>query len=433
MSKKVLSNMSLNTKMILAFCLPTILLFIVNLTLYVNTSNMTKSLEEVYKTNIALNELKDELSTVQSNMTSYLNTRTSDALEAYYVSEQDYSNLVEELDSRLVDNAAKIMERNIKSVSLEYLDITNQAIEYKRGGNVEKYKELYEQASDLYSYLSDYIYSLNNEQFINNSASYTSMITALQSLEAINIITLIIIVIGNLLFVALITPSLVDPIREKELLMESHLKDAKLKYLQAQINPHFLFNTLNAGAQLAMMEGADNTGIYIQKVADFYRYNIKKNNEYVTLREEIELVEIYIYILNVRFSGDINFEKQVDDSLLDIKIPSMVLQPIVENSVNYGIRDIDWPGKIVLKVYELLDNICVSISDNGVGIEPDVVEKILSGHFHGSSMADSNGIGLDNCINRLSIYYGRHDVMDILSQGKNMGTETILYLPKEKK
>lgn len=95
--------------------------------------------------------------------------------------------------------------------------------------------------------------------------------------------------------------------------MEAHLKDAKLKYLQAQINPHFLFNTLNAGAQLAMMEGADKTYQYVQNVADFFRYNVKRDDEPVTLSNEIELVDNYIYILNVRFSGEIKYRKNIDE------------------------------------------------------------------------------------------------------------------------
>ncbi|MBQ5675913.1 MAG: histidine kinase, partial [Lachnospiraceae bacterium] len=128
--------------------------------------------------------------------------------------------------------------------------------------------------------------------------------------------------------------------------MENHLKDAQLKYLQAQINPHFLFNTLNAGAQLAMMEDANRTYEYIQKVAELFRYNIKKSNEIVTLREEIDLIDNYIYILNVRFSGEIQYIKQIEEAVKDkldeITLPGMILQPIIENSVNYGIRNIDW-------------------------------------------------------------------------------------------
>ena len=214
--------------------------------------------------------------------------------------------------------------------------------------------------------------------------------------------------------------------------MESHLKDAQLKYLQAQINPHFLFNTLNAGTQLAMMEGADRTSNYIQRVADFFRYNIKKNKDAVTLKEEIELVDIYIYIINVRFAGEIQFTKEIDENLLSVRIPSMILQPIVENSINYGLRNIDWNKKIKLSVYELGDYVCVSVKDNGIGMAKETIEQVLDGTYKSNpEKAHSNGVGLNNCIERLNIFYERDEVLDIISEGENKGTETILYLPKE--
>ena len=128
--------------------------------------------------------------------------------------------------------------------------------------------------------------------------------------------------------------------QEKELRMEAHLKDAQLKYLQAQINPHFLFNTLNAGAQLAMMEDAEKTYEYIQNVADFFRYSVKKDYGSVSLEEEIKLVDHYIYIINVRFAGDIQYSKQIDNRLIKVSVPAMILQPLVENCVNHGIRGI---------------------------------------------------------------------------------------------
>lgn len=121
---------------------------------------------------------------------------------------------------------------------------------------------------------------------------------------------------------------------ERELLMETHLKDAQLRYLQAQINPHFLFNSLNAGAQLAMMEDAEQTSIFIEKMADFFRYNVRKNGGRALLEEELEAVDNYVYILNVRFAGDIHFEKMIDPCIENTELPSMILQPIVENAVN---------------------------------------------------------------------------------------------------
>ena len=118
--------------------------------------------------------------------------------------------------------------------------------------------------------------------------------------------------------------------KERELLMETHLKEAQLKYLQAQINPHFLFNCLNAGAQLAMLEDAERTGVFLEKMADFFRYNVRKMEDDALLWEEVDAVDNYIYILNVRFAGDINYEKDVDEGIGNFRIPSMILQPLVE-------------------------------------------------------------------------------------------------------
>ena len=218
-------------------------------------------------------------------------------------------------------------------------------------------------------------------------------------------------------------------LKEKELMMEAHLKDAQLKYLQAQINPHFLFNTLNAGAQLAMMEGADRTYEYVQKVATFFRYNVKKGNETVTIREEISLIDNYIYILNVRFSGDIHYEKNIEEEWLDMPMPSMILQPIVENCVNHGIREMAGEGKIWLSVYEMDGEICISIGDNGKGMSQDTIDKVLSGTYREENKSgDSNGIAMDNVIARMQLFTGKEHVMDIFSEGADAGTEFILYM-----
>jgi sensor histidine kinase YesM len=227
-----------------------------------------------------------------------------------------------------------------------------------------------------------------------------------------------------------ISMELESSMKEKALMMENHLKDARLKYLQAQINPHFLFNTLNAGAQLAMMEGADKTYLYIQNMADFFRYNVKNNNESVMLKEEIELVDSYVYILNVRFSGEIKFVKSIDERYVNLQIPSMILQPIVENSINYGIRNIDWEGIIELSVYREENHVCISVRDNGIGMSQEIIDKVMNSELKASDITkDSNGVGLDNVIGRLRLFYGCEDVIEITSVGKNMGTEVAIYIP----
>lgn len=217
---------------------------------------------------------------------------------------------------------------------------------------------------------------------------------------------------------------------ERELLMENHLKEAQLKYLQSQINPHFLFNSLNAGAQLAMMEDAEKTGIFLGKMADFFRYNVKKGEEDATLEEELDAVDNYIYILNVRFAGDIHFTKEVDAEVENVRVPSMILQPVVENAVNHGIRDIDWEGHIDLKVCRQEELLEISIRDNGKGMTQSQIEKVLSGQAGtDTQQSDSTGIGMNNVISRLELYYAQEGLMNIYSEGEGKGTEVVITVP----
>ena len=103
---------------------------------------------------------------------------------------------------------------------------------------------------------------------------------------------------------------------------------------------------------------------------------------------------------------------------------------IIFCNFNDGVRNIEWKKKISLSVYELGDYICVSIKDNGIGMSNETITKILEGSYEGNPQkTDSNGVGLANCIERLNIFYERDDVLDIISEGENKGTETILYLP----
>ncbi len=353
------------------------------------------------------------------------------------------------------------------------------------------YRLRYEEATNQYNHINEYIYSLNNKQFIENSERYVDFINSYRDFEKLSIAIIIITIISNIFIIVKLTGNIIAPLRqlavyadevssgnfdiqmvesksedeigvvtnafsqmirsikdyiekirvsmeterqleEKELLMETHLKDAQLKYLQAQINPHFMFNTLNAGAQLSMLEGADKTYDYLQNVAEFFRYTVKKGNDTVTIRDEIELVNHYIYILNVRFSGDIHYSEEIDEELLNVSMPSMILQPIVENCVNHGIREMGDMGKINLSVYRMDNLACISIQDNGKGMDKESIKRVLEGTYRELELkGDSNGIGMDNVIARLKLFTETEDVMTIISEGKNQGTEVIIYLPLE--
>ncbi len=488
--KDRLQNITIQAKLITVFIVTSLIILIVNMFMYFNINVMVKQLEQVYLSNIRLNELIDTLDGVHTSLNEYLNTKTTDTIENYYRYEQDYNNLINNINSYVVNNSLKIMERNIKEMSVEYLKITNQAIEAKRGRNVEKYKVYFERAEELYNYINVYIYSLNNEQFKNNTSNYIVLAESLQHIETISIIIMIVVAFSSVILIVFVTRTITNPLKalastanqvargnfevelvkvttkdevgvvstafnkmvlsiqvyieklkdgmnkerkleERQLLMQNHLKDAQLRYLQAQINPHFLFNTLNAGAQLAMMEGADRTYEYVQNVADFFRYNVRKNNETVTLREEINLVDNYIYILNVRFAGQIHFRKYIEeDKYLKIHVPSMILQPIVENSINYGIRNISWQGLIELSVYSKEEIVCISIKDNGIGMSQELIDKVIDNKLKTEELSgDSNGVGLNNVISRLRLLYNYENVINIISEGENKGTEVLISIP----
>lgn len=495
MAKKLhaLFNLSLQVKISSIYILTNLFVCLVNLLLILAINRMSDEMEMVYRDNLNLNELSESLDAVQNSMTDYLNAKTSDSLEEYYRNSQNYIELMEELTDEVNGNSYDRMKRNIRHMSGQYLEIADQTIDAKRGRNVEKYRTRYENATQMYDYITTYIYSLNNQQFKNNSENHAKLSHAFRLFEMVGIIVITLVFITNVCIITELVGTIISPLKalaksadevakgnfevemldvqtqdeigvvgrafnqmvisirnyierirhsmevermmkEKELLMEAHLKDAQLKYLQAQINPHFLFNTLNAGAQLAMLEGADRTYQYVQNMAEFFRYNVKKGDATATIREEIELVDNYIYILNVRFSGDIHYEKKVDPSLLHVEIPSMILQPIVENCVNHGIREMAGKGKIWLNVYHIDNVVHISIQDNGIGMDAETIDKVLSGAYREEEhTAGSNGIGMDNVIARLKLFTESEDVMSIVSEGRDQGTKVTIYLPNRER
>lgn len=478
---------SIQVKLIAVFLLTSLVLLAVNLVLYASMNRIVYRLDSVYATNVSLNELQESLDYIQDSLTEYLNTKSSDAMQDYFIYEDEFQSMVKKLNNEAVSQKLLIMEKNIRGLSTEYLHIVNKAIDAKRGRNVDKYKIYYEEATTLHDILSTHIYSLNNQRFAANLVNYQVLQSAIGYSQMTNTVILILVAVANVILIFILTREMTQPLKElshaankvaegnlevdllpvtandeigvvtyafnemvrnirlyieqirqnmeqesamkeRELMMENHLKDAQLKYLQAQINPHFLFNTLNAGAQLAMLEDADKTYTYIQNVADFFRYSIKTKEE-TTLEDELVQVEHYIYILNVRFSGDIHFKMDVEDSCRAIAMPGMILQPIVENSVNYGIRNIDWEGRIELSATREEEYVCISIRDNGIGMSQEKIDKIMSGQLKKNDISkNSNGVGLDNVIQRLRMFYNREDVIEITSVGENMGTEVAVKL-----
>ena len=425
-------RLSVQSKFTMVFILTGLIIFVVNLYLFINIDSVIIRINRIYDSNVTVNSLSDSLDDLQNSLRGYLDTRSTDTMEEYYRQETEFQNLLLELEDAGMPGNSVIITENIRNLSKNYLKAADTAVNARRGNIVERYKISYQQALSLYGYINTYLYSLNNELFQHNTQSYSGLVKSFRTLEMISMIMLVVISMIDVFLLTLISKNILDPVQERELVMETHLKDAELKYLQAQINPHFLFNTLNAGAQLAMMEDAERTEEYLQNVAAFFRYRIRKGAEASRLRDEIALVDNYIYILNVRFAGEINFNKEIDESALDIEMPGMILQPIVENSVNHGIRGIEREGHIRLTVTGTKIGVRISVSDNGIGMTEEQIKGIIEGGYVMKDQEkNSNGVGVRNVIARLELYYGEKGIFDIKSEGKDRGTEIIIDLPRK--
>lgn len=210
--------------------------------------------------------------------------------------------------------------------------------------------------------------------------------------------------------------------------MENLLKASQLENLQAQINPHFLFNTLNSVGVLADIEQAQETKKMISNFTEMLRYNLKKMNSVVSLADEIEIIKKYIYIQKVRFGERIQSIMEIDQSVISTLLPSMVLQPFVENAIVHGIEPKAKGGILQIIIKQSKESVIITISDNGVGMSKEKVAGLYLQKGEESKTGDA--IGIKNVIKRLKIYYLKNVVKIKSDEGK--GTRVQITLPQNR-
>ncbi|KRQ86366.1 Sensor histidine kinase YehU [Caloramator mitchellensis] len=217
----------------------------------------------------------------------------------------------------------------------------------------------------------------------------------------------------------------------QNLKMSSLLKEAELKFLQSQINPHFLFNTLNAASQLAMIERAEKSSEFIENIAYLFRYNLKNIEDLVPLKDEIEHVKNYMQVLKIRFGSRIEFFTDIDEDALEVKVPRLTIQPIVENAYIHGLQNLERNGEIHLNVYKDYYNVIIEIIDNGTGMDDECVKRIISSDDEALNKRHITGIGMNNVLERLEILFNipRKELISIESK-LDEGTKVTLKIPR---
>jgi sensor histidine kinase YesM len=178
--------------------------------------------------------------------------------------------------------------------------------------------------------------------------------------------------------------------------MDKHLKSAELNMLKAQINPHFIFNSLNSISSLTLTDASKAHDMVIQ-LADFLRYSIRKDaDQLVCLKQEIEAIELFLNIEKIRFGERLKVDVTCDENLLDNLLPALILQPIVENAIKYSLHESDLNSNISIHCTSQAGMLQLIITNNY-----DIVAVPKKGE----------GIGLENVNNRLALIYGRKDLL----------------------
>ena len=200
--------------------------------------------------------------------------------------------------------------------------------------------------------------------------------------------------------------------------IEKQLNLARLDLLQSQINPHFLFNTLNVISGMAELENAETTQKMITSLSHLFRYNLRTSSQFVSLSQEISIVDDYMYLQKMRFGSRLMYTKNISEELdtNSITVPAFLLQPVVENSVVHGIAHMEEGGRIELSAWKEDDALYISVMDTGAGMPKDKVDELNAKSI--SVTQEHTGIGLFNVQKRINSLYTNSKVVVDSTQGK---------------
>ena len=205
--------------------------------------------------------------------------------------------------------------------------------------------------------------------------------------------------------------------------MERRLQEARLKALQAQINPHFLYNTLNMIGQMSYIEGAERTTELIETFSDFFRYNVESFERDVTLQEELASAKGYAALQAERFGDRIRYSFEADEAANPIRVPSLILQPLVENAVSHGLRMRTNGGEVHVTVKALEEGgFEITVADNGCGMDAEALRVLRerAEEERGDDQSEHVSIGITNVISRMRLTFGprfRYEMQSAPEQG----------------
>lgn len=218
--------------------------------------------------------------------------------------------------------------------------------------------------------------------------------------------------------------SRIDALIEKQKQDQLSLHRAELELLQAQINPHFLYNTLDSILILAESERLQEAAEMVSSLSSFFRVSLSNGKDIITLGDERNHVTSYLNIQQIRYSDILRFEVSIPEELLDCRVPKLILQPLVENALYHGIKNRRGPGLIRVTGEQAGNDILLQVTDNGAGMTKENLDQLQNGIYNDKH----SGLGLYNVHKRIRLYAGEPYGLSFASEpGK--GTTVSVLLP----
>ena len=220
---------------------------------------------------------------------------------------------------------------------------------------------------------------------------------------------------------------MVQKLMERARQEEITLRNTELKALQAQINPHFLYNTLDSIQWMCEQGKNEDAAKMVNTLALLFRISISRGHELITIKDELRHAECYLIIQNYRYRNQFSYHFDVDEDLFDCLCSKITIQPLVENAIYHGIDRMVDEGVITISVQPDGDDILMCIADNGVGMTEEQCASILS-----KEKSDSSGIGIKNVNDRIKIHFGEQYGITVKSE-LDVGTTITVRIPKIRK
>lgn len=434
------------------------------------TYKVNSQIENMFETSIDLNAFKQSMDQFEHSVDIYLGTKDSDSFIAYMQLKNELIAYGERFNYGKNENQILLQLNNLSNHLTAYLDEAQLAIDYKRARNTERYLEHYRDMLTIRGFMNDRMDQILMWDYNVNLENHLFLAEKIQNIQIGLILMTCVLIALSISFVYSFSTQVTRPItalsdrahaiskgqytfekilinrfdeavlleeafdnmsenikqyieelkdkvetenqlrrsETEKLKVENLLNEAELIALQSQINPHFLFNTLNAGLQLAIIEDANRTAVFLENLADLFRYNIQKLSNRVTLQNEFSNAQNYSELMRVRFGTSIAFTFDLDPKIEGLKMPPLILQPVIENAIIHGFSKRLNEAHIHIEARYKQGEATILVRDNGEGIHQETLAHLNRGLFNSNLKAKGHttGLGLGNVYERLKHVFG---------------------------